>query len=405
MSLKLIFDVGIIGELHHNQAGLYRMTDELLNALLMRDDLQISYSLYAHKNCKIETKQIEPVIKEKNWAIKGVNTRRRIRYLPFRKEKLFKYLYRKVNIHDYHIVNRPEISEANLFHTTYYPVPQSLRKYKSLKKIVTVHDLIPLIYPNYNSGKILIEEVLASVREDGYIICVSENTKRDVLKYAPEIPEKRIFVSLLAANPKKFYACKDDNKRTEVIQKYNLPNRYFLALSTLEPRKNIPHLIRSFITMITQNNIDDLGLVLVGSKGWDYNSIFEEYENAAEKKEKIIFTGRIPDEDLASVYSQADAFFYMSFYEGFGLPPLEAMQCAVPTVVSNTSSLPEVVGDAGFLIDPNNSHVLIETMHQLYTDKELRKEYAQKALERSKNFSWEKTAEQHIEIYKQILTT
>lgn len=95
----------------------------------------------------------------------------------------------------------------------------------------------------------------------------------------------------------------------------------------------------------------------------------------------------------------------MSYYEGFGLPPLEAMQCAVPIVVSNTSSLPEVVGDAGFLIDPNNSHVLIETMHQLYTDKELRKEYAQKALERSKNFSWEKTAEQHIEIYKQILTT
>ncbi len=214
---------------------------------------------------------------------------------------------------------------------------------------------------------------------------------------------EKVFVSRLAASPEIFYPSVSKERNDLVRKKYNLPEKYILSLSTLEPRKNIDHLIRSFITAITKYNIHDLNLVLVGAKGWQYDKIFEEYENARDLKEKIIITGRIPDEDLAPVYSQANSFYYMSFYEGFGLPPLEAMQCGIATVTSNTSSLPEVVGDAGILLDPKDGNALSEVIWKLYHDDEYRSDYAQKAVERAKEFSWEKTVEEHINIYNKIL--
>ena len=159
------------------------------------------------------------------------------------------------------------------------------------------------------------------------------------------------------------------------------------------------------LKMVKENEVYELSLVLVGSMGWDYDKIFKEYENAHEFKDKIIITGRVPDEELASLYSNAHSFYYMSLYEGFGLPPLEAMQCGLATVTSNTSSLPEVVGDAGIMLDPTDETALIQTMKELYYDEELRKSYANKGLERSKNFSWEKCVKEHIEIYKRIVNS
>ena len=144
---------------------------------------------------------------------------------------------------------------------------------------------------------------------------------------------------------------------------------------------------------------------MVGTKGWMYDEIFKEYENANELKSKIIITGRVPDEDLATIYSNAHSFYYMSLYEGFGLPPLEAMQCGIATVTSNTSSLPEVVGDAGIMLEPNDSESLCNTMWKLYSDESLRKEYCLKGIEQSKLFSWEKCAIEHINIYSKINNT
>lgn len=140
----------------------------------------------------------------------------------------------------------------------------------------------------------------------------------------------------------------------------------------------------------------------MGAKGWDYDKIFNEYNNAQELKDKIIITGRVPDEDLASLYSHAHSFYYMSFYEGFGLPPLEAMQCGVATVTSNTSSLPEVVGDAGIMLSPDDDDALSQTMLNLYANENLRREYSEKGLKRSKLFSWKKSADELAVIYKKI---
>ena len=403
MKIKLAFEIGLIGDLHKNQAGLYRVADELLRGFNNSPEIELFYSLFAHQRSKTTSKEIEEILAEKNLEIKPTNQRKRIEFLPFRKEKLFKYFYKKWDIGDYKIKNFNTLNEVQIYHTPYFPIPKNINKLPNIKKVVTVHDLIPLIFPNYNTDKILINEIFDSIGSEGFIISVSESTKKDILQYYPEINPNRIFVSLLAADPEKFYVCKNIEKRKTIQEKYNLPNRYFLGLSTLEPRKNIDHVIRCFIQLIKENNIDDLSLVLVGSKGWQYEKIFEAYEDSESLKEKIIITGRIPDEDLASVYSNAEAFFYMSIYEGFGLPPLEAMQCGVPTVVSNNSSLPEVVGDAGILLDAKDKVGLYNTMFALYSNENLRKEYSEKSLKHSQKFSWEKTVAEHINIYKKIL--
>ncbi|MCL1655661.1 MULTISPECIES: glycosyltransferase family 4 protein [Elizabethkingia] len=404
--LNVIFDIGIIGDSkENNKTGIYRVADELFKNLCNNENTKLFYANYGYKYSTAVDEDIEDYLKSNDIELQKVNSRKRRKFLPFRKEKLFRYFYQKMGIYDYKIMhNNDLLSNSHIYHSPYYPFSASLNKFSHLKKIITIHDLIPILFPQFNTNAELLEQVVDNVLHGGYAICVSENTKNDLLKYEPRIDPSRVFVSLLAASPKIFYKCDDKDKFKKISEKYNLPSKYFLSLSTLEPRKNIDHVIRCFIQMIEANNIDDLSLVLVGSKGWMYDKIFEEYENAEHLKNRIIFTGRVDDNDLASIYSHAYSFFYMSLYEGFGLPPLEAMQCGIATVTSNTSSLPEVVGDSGVTLDPMDDKALCNVMAKLYRDDDFRKNLSQKGLQRSKFFSWEKCVEEHIRIYKKILS-
>ncbi|UCA57997.1 glycosyltransferase family 4 protein [Chryseobacterium rhizoplanae] len=404
MKIKLIFDIEVIGNSYKiNQTGIFRVAYELFKRLISDKKIEFSYSNFNFNNHKETHKKIERFLDDHQLVIKKANNCDRIKFIPFRKEKPFRKLYDKLGISDYKISYGQDIQDAQIYHSVYYPIHKSLEEFPHLRKVVTIHDLIPILYPEYNDNTKLLENIIKSIGKNNYAICVSENTRKDLLEYAPYLDPKKVFVSRLAASPEIFYPSVSNERNDLVRKKYNLPEKYILSLSTLEPRKNIDHLIRSFITAITKYNIHDLNLVLVGAKGWQYDKIFEEYENARDLKEKIIITGRIPDEDLAPVYSQANSFYYMSFYEGFGLPPLEAMQCGIATVTSNTSSLPEVVGDAGILLDPKDGNALSEVIWKLYHDDEYRSDYAQKAVERAKEFSWEKTVEEHINIYNKIL--
>ena len=146
-----------------------------------------------------------------------------------------------------------------------------------------------------------------------------------------------------------------------------------------------------------------LNLVLVGTKGWDFDRIFKEIEGAKELSGRIITTGFVPDGDLAPLYSAAMMFVYPSLYEGFGLPPLEAMQCGVPVVTSNTSSLPEVVGDAGIMVSPKDGEALSQAMLDLYRDGKKRTALSAQGLLRSKLFSWKKCADQTVEAYRRAI--
>lgn len=404
MKIKIIIDGDVIADSYKdNRTGIFRVSLELFKILSKKNEIELFYSHLSFFDRPTTTKELNSFFRENSITVVEANRRIRRKFLPFRKEKLFKYLYRKIGVYNYQNILFKNIwKSAKVYHSTYYPINNVVNHYPNLKKVITVHDLIPILFPDLHFNSELIQEVINSIGDDGYAICVSENTKRDLLNYAPKINPDHVFVNLLAASKSLFYVCRNEKKFSSVKKKYNLPEKYFLSVSTLEPRKNVDFVIRTFLKIIKENRISDLGLVLVGGKGWGYDKIFEEYQNAQELKDKIIITGRVPDEDLASLYSHAHSFYYMSLYEGFGLPPLEAMQCGVATVTSNTSSLPEVIGDAGIMLDPQDEKGLSKTMLDLYLDESLRQHYAKKGLERSKLFSWEKSANELVAIYEKI---
>jgi glycosyltransferase involved in cell wall biosynthesis len=293
--------------------------------------------------------------------------------------------------------------KVDLYHSPYFPIPDEIKRIPRIARFQTVHDLIPVLLPQYftTDGVKSVTSMLKRLDEDDNIICVSESTKNDLCNYAKAIDPQKVFVIHSAASAS-FYPCMDEALHAAIRAKYAIPegSRYILSVCTLEPRKNVDQTIRSFVRLVKEQHINDLCLVLTGTKGWDYDRIFAEIDNAAEVMDRIILTGFVPDKDLSPLYSGALAFVYPSLYEGFGLPPLEAMQCGTPVITSNTSSLPEVVGDAGIMVDPTDGEALCQAMLTVYHDEGLRRLMAEKSLKRAKLFDWEKCVKETIELYK-----
>ncbi len=287
--------------------------------------------------------------------------------------------------------------KIDIVHDTYHFGPFLFTaKYK---KIVTVHDITPIILSRYHQKlsiayhKIIMYLILKHVDK---IITVSNNTKTDLIKYF-SIPSDKIKVIYLAAD--KIYYQRTNDEIIPIKKKYGLNSKIILYIGTLEPRKNVVGLIKSF--HILKNLGLEHKLVIVGRKGWGYIEIFECVKKLNLQKD-VIFLGYVPTEDLPAMYSMSDLFVYPSFYEGFGLPPLEAMACGCPVITSNTSSLPEVVGDAGIIIDPYNIDELYEAMHSVLINETDRKDMIKKGLERAEMFSWKKTAEETLEVYEEV---
>jgi glycosyltransferase involved in cell wall biosynthesis len=305
------------------------------------------------------------------------------------------------NNYNYFFSNR----DLDIYHSPFHEIPAVIKN-KKIKKFQTIYDLIPVLHPEFFEFKEdhLIKGVLDSLNRDTFVLCISESTKNDLCSYSDKIDPEKVFVVPLAAS-ENFYRCTDTATIAAARSKYGIPPmaRYFLSVSTLEPRKNIDQTIKAFIKILQEQKADDLYLVLTGTKGWDYGRIFSEIANSIDFKERIILTGYVPDEDLAPLYSGALGFVYPSFYEGFGLPPLEAMQCGTPVITSNTSSLPEVVGDAGIMVAPTDLDALCQAMLDLFQDEELRRTMSERSLARAKQFSWEKYTQDVINAYKTAL--
>ncbi len=304
-----------------------------------------------------------------------------------------KYIYEKTPSKK--TFDKTLIENFNIYFSPVYKAPDFIFKCKKIKKYTMVYDLIPTIMPGYHPKAInssWYTDLLNSINKNDYYFAISENTRQDFIKNIKNINPDKIITTLLAAN-ENFYQNKDKEKNIEVRKKYNIPvdKKYILSLCTLEPRKNLVFAIKSFIELIKKHNIDDLVLVLSGGH-WNtfIGNLNKEIENFGLYKDKIIKTGYIKDDDLASLYSNALMFVYPSLYEGFGLPPLEAMQCGCPVITSNVSSLPEVVGNVGIMINPQKNSELIEAYEKLYFDEELREELSQKSLNRATDFCWEK---------------
>lgn len=261
------------------------------------------------------------------------------------------------------------------------------------KKVVTIHDLSPLIMPechsrmDYLQHKFGLRIILKNVDK---VITDSENTKRDVLKYF-RINESKIKVVYAAC--RKF----EDNQRTNLYAKYGITHPYLLYIGTLEPRKNIPNIIKAFAQAKTNAK-----LVIAGKKGWQYYPIFKLVKEL-KIESKVLFPGFIANKYLCSLYGSAEAFLFPSLYEGFGLPVIEAMANKCPVITSNVSSLPEVAGNACILVNPNSVHEIKEAIEKVQ-DKNIRNDMIKKGLEQAKKFSWEKAARETIEVYEDVIS-
>lgn len=185
----------------------------------------------------------------------------------------------------------------------------------------------------------------------------------------------------------------------KVQEKYNLPEKFVLFLGTIEPRKNIEAVIRAFDK--ASYEFPSYELLLAGGKGWNNKGIYE-IHNKLKNKDKIRFLGYVEHEEKPALYKLASLFVFPSIYEGFGLPPLEAMACGTPVITSNASSLPEVVGDAGLMVNPYNINELVEAMKVMLSDAELRQRFIEKGLARAQKFTWERCAEKTLELIQQI---
>lgn len=268
------------------------------------------------------------------------------------------------------------------------------------KSVLTFHDLSFLKHPEYFTlykGKIwhALMRIPRQVSRADKIISVSRSTKSDLVDYF-DIPESKVEV-VHSGIEEKYDEVQDESILKKVRQRYNLPERFILFLGTIEPRKNVENLVRAFNYLKTKEKFDDLALVIAGKKGWKHQQIMQVIGDSS-FEDDIIMPGFIEEQDKSALYSLADCFVYPSFFEGFGFPPLEAMQCGTPTVTSNRSSLPEVVGDASIMVDPHRPLVIGEAVEQILSDPSLSERLIKKGKERVKKFDWHQTAKKTLNI-------
>ena len=273
---------------------------------------------------------------------------------------------------------------------------------RKIKKVLTLHDLTPILFPEMHTRETNLtwKSSLKFIKNrTNIIICDSVSTKNDCINLL-NIPEKRLKVIPLAADEQYKPLNNKELIHDELKIEYNIDYPFILFVGTLEKRKNVPTLLKSFYKL--KKTKLDHKLVIVGGKGWKYTKIFDLIEEL-NLQDDVVFTDYVSDEYLVKLYNAADLFVYPSLYEGFGLPPLEAMACGCPVITSNISSLPEVVGDAGMMIDPNDIDGLTSAMLKILTDNELREELSRKSLDRAKMFSWKKTANETWKVYEDVL--
>lgn len=266
--------------------------------------------------------------------------------------------------------------------------------------VITIHDLNFIHFPEFLTPESAryYEQIHRAVGRADHIITDSDWTREDVLNHLGAPPE-RVTTVHLAANP----VYRPITTRSEIRQaltRYGLPTDFIIFVGTLEPRKNVPALLKAL--RLVRNQGLDIHLAIVGRKGWLYEEIFATLTQL-KLGAFVHFLENVPNQDLALLYNAASCLALPSHYEGFGLPPLEAMACGTPVVVSNRASLPEVVGDAGLLADPESPEELSEALARVLQDSNLRASLSQRGLMRAGEFSWARAAHETMAIYEQVL--
>ncbi len=366
--------IGIDSRLsYHQPAGISRYTWHLLRAIaeLNKDD---EFVVFQHR------KQPESLIQQANFQ-------RRTLYAPVHRS--LEQFMLPLELMRYGL---------DLLHSTDFIPPL----YSAIPSVITVHDLAFLHWPHFltKDSAAYYGQIDRAVRRARHIIVPSQSTKQDLIGILGT-PDNKVSIIYEAPNPI-FRPLPIEATRAAVTKRFGIPDSYIFFISTIEPRKNVNGLLTAFRHLLDKYNVTDTGLVLAGSPGWLYDETMDLVKKL-NLEEKTFFLGRIADEDLHNLYVGARFHVHPAHYEGFGLPPLEAMACGTPTIVSNVSSLPEVVSDAALLVDPKDTEEIAVAMHRLLTDQDLYTELRDKGLKRADCFKWELAARSTLDVYHRVI--
>ena len=362
-----------------NKSGIPGFTLNLIQNIL-RNDTQNSYFGFYNSYKNTNFPEIGDNIYIKNYSLPNKLLNSSIRFLRYPK--------------------LDKIIPSDVFYMPHFAYNSfSTKSYK----IITVHDLSFLRYPEFFSFKNNVwhkmVEIKKTLKTFDKIIAISENTKNDLMELL-DIPEKKIEVihSGISDDYKKI----DKNSLESIVvrEKYKLPKKFILSLGTIEPRKNIDSLIKAFDDFSTKSG-GNYYLVIAGGMGWKYRKVLDEY-NRAKNKNKIIFLGYVDEDDKNIIYNLSDLFVFPSYYEGFGFPPLEAMRAETPVIAASNSSMFEVLCDAAYFIDPHDISDLSNAMYKILDNQDLKSEFVEKGKINSNKFPWEKTSSAYISIFNNI---
>lgn len=352
-----------------NRSGTGRYTEELVKALL---NIPENLLIYLCSSIKLTTAST------------------RLNYINLPREKLLakfllsSYIKSFIDSHKVDIIHHPAF---------YGPISHEI------PTLITVHDLAflenPNWFPYYISTYYKITIPRSILRAD-MVITDSQYIAQQIKKHF-NVPDAKIRTIYLGVS--ELFKPVSSQEISKIKEKYRLPSRYLLYLGTLEPRKNIPNMLRgwgkSFPTTRTP-------IVLIGRKGWKTGEIYKTI-NKSPYKEHIQLLGYVPDEDIPSIICGAEAFVYLSFYEGFGLPPLEAMKCGIPVIASNSGSLKEILSNYAILVNPNDVDNISESIVKIIEDETLKQHLVANGIIYANSFTWEKTAIETHKVYKQCI--
>lgn len=331
-------------------------------------------------------------------------------YLTFKLLRAFSKLIKKSEFSF-----KKQLEGFDIYQSLVYKIPKQVSN-SSVKTAIVVHDVIPVKYPEFfiakkkENPKKKFGGIFNSIQPETLIFTNSHYTKKDLLDVYPKFKKNKISVTQLAADKDKFFQKKNRSKKNskdwkeirKSLKKYKIPldKPYFLSLGSLNPRKNLEFIVDCFIEFLKRNPKSDANLALAGPKGWKFDVLFKKLDKNKKYSDRIIVTGFVEDKDINNMYNGAFAFIYPSLYEGFGLPVLEAMQCGIPVITSNVSSLPEIAGDTCILVNPRKKRGLITALEKLYKNKSFREFLRKKSLKQAGKFDWGKTTQEMIKGYK-----
>ena len=267
----------------------------------------------------------------------------------------------------------------------------------------TIHDLSFEHLPETFKGRSWRQMRLTirrSAQAADHILTDSSYSRDDILKTYKLSPE-RVTATPLAASAK-FRPVDDTYELNRVRQRYGISGDYILTVGSIQPRKNLPRLIRAFDALCREGNIQPLPLlVIVGKRGWLYGETLEAAANS-HIRERILFTDYVSEDDLPALYAGATCFVYPSYFEGFGIPPLEAMRCGTPTITSDRTCFPEIIGDGGLMFDPFDERAIRDAIVKVFSDPKLRAELKENGIKRASLFDWKETARQTLRVYERV---